>query len=245
LALSEELSAIVEQIRQSLDAKNRARDLALQRSRTLVRLCAHAIRATHREEWPEALVLMEQARLEADALVTDLQPFPDLYYSGYAQDALKEFVEANLTYAVIRDQPLPSLAALRVEPATFLGGLSEAATELRRRILDIVRQQHDSEAERLLEAMDAVYDELITVDFPDAITDGLRRRTDVLRGVLERTRGDVTNSLRQHGLQSALRDVERRLCQPDHGLEGRGSDNTAAWGDQTSEVGPIICGPAD
>jgi len=208
------LDTIIEQIRQSFTVKNNARDQALQRSRGLIRLCAKAIRAIHREEWDEAAAKMAQAREQAGALAADLQGFPDLYYAGYTQDALKEYVEAHLTYALVRDRPLPTPETLNVEPATYLGGLSEATTELRRRILDIIRHQHTDEAEQLLAAMDAIYGELITVDFPDAITKGLRRRTDVLRGVLERTRGDLTSSLRQQQLQEALRDLEQQLSQP-------------------------------
>lgn len=207
----DELDQVIEQIRDALTEMNQARDQALQRSRMLIRLCAHAIRATHREDWVEAEAKIAEAREEALALVHDLQPFPELYHSGYTQDALKEYVEAHLTYAIIRQLPLPGPKDLNVEPATYLGGLTEAATELRRRILDIIRHRHSAEAERLLAMMDSIYGELITIDFPDAITQGLRRRTDVLRGVLERTRGDLTNSLRQQQLQGALRDLEQRL----------------------------------
>lgn len=207
----DELNAIIEDIRHAFTVKNEARDQALQRSRGLVRLCAKAIRATHRQEWTEAAAKIAEARDQAETLTADLAPFPELYHSGYAQDALKEYVEANLTYALVRGEPLPTPESLNVQPSTYLGGLTEAATELRRRILDILRHRHSDEAERLLEAMDAIYTELTTVDFPDAITRGLRRRTDVLRGVLERTRGDLTNSLRQQQLQGALRDLESRL----------------------------------
>ena len=205
------LGEIIDRIREALTVENGARDQALQRSRGLTRLCAHAIRATHREEWQVAADKIDQARDEATALRDDLSAFPDLYHAGYTQDALKEYVEAVLTYAIIRGEPMPSPESLSVEPSTYLGGLAEAATELRRRILDILRHRHAQEAERLLAAMDAIYDELITIDFPDAITQGLRRRSDVLRGVLERTRGDITNSLRQQELQDALRDLERQL----------------------------------
>jgi translin len=207
----DDLNAIIDGIRENFAVKNDARDRALQRSRGLIRLCAQAIRATHRQEWHAAAAKIAEAREQAETLAADLKPFPDLYHTGYTQDALKEYVEANLTYALVRGEPLPTPESLNVEPSTYLGGLTEAATELRRRILDIIRHQHSDEAERLLEAMDAIYTELTTVDFPDAITHGLRRRTDVLRGVLERTRGDLTNSLRQQGLQQALRDLERRL----------------------------------
>lgn len=210
----DELNPIIEQICQAFATRNEVRDRALQRSRGLIRLCAQAIRATHRQEWAEAAAKIAQTKDQAETLVADLKLFPDLYYTGYTQDALKEYVEANLTYALIRGEPLPTPELLEVEFSTYLGGLTEAATELRRRILDILRHQHTSEAERLLEAMDAIYTALITVDYPDAITHGLRRRTDVLRGVLERTRGDLTSSLRQQQLQQALRDLERRLNSP-------------------------------
>ena len=206
-----QLSSIIEGIRQTFLTKNDARDRALQRSRTLTRLCAHAIRAIHREAWDEATAKIAKAQEEANALTAELETFPDLYHSGYTQDALKEYVEANITYALIRGKPLPSPGSLHVKPGTYLGGLTEAATELRRRVLDILRHRHTEEAERLLTAMDTIYGELITLDFPDAITHGLRRRTDVLRGVLERTRGDLTNSLRQQQLQEALRALEQRL----------------------------------
>ena len=207
----EELNSIIGQIQDTLSAKTSVRDQALRRSRELTRLCAQAIRATHREEWDEAAAKIAQARKKAAKLVIDLKGFPDLYYAGYSQDALKEYVEACLTYALVRNEPLSSPRSLNVEPATYLGGLAEAATELRRRVLDIIRHEHSEEAERLLQAMDAIYTELVAVDYADAITHGLRRRTDVLRGVLERTRGDLTNSLRQLRLQGALRDLERRL----------------------------------
>ncbi len=207
----EKLNTIIGQIQDTLSAKTSVRDQALRRSRELTRLCAQAIRATHREEWDEAAAKIALAKAKAEELVGDLKGFPDLYYTGYSQDALKEYVEASLTYSLIRNEPLSSARSLNVEPATYLGGLAEAATELRRRVLDIIRHEHSDEAERLLQAMDAIYTELVAVDFADAITHGLRRRTDVLRGVLERTRGDLTNSLRQLQLQGALVDLERRL----------------------------------
>jgi len=210
----DELSNIVEQIRDAFTEINQVRDQALQRSRGLIRLCAHAIRATHREEWEAAAAKIAEARTEAEAMVADLEMFPELFHAGYTQDALKEYVEAHLTFALIQGDSLPGPEELGVELATYLGGLTEAATELRRRILDIIRHGHNDEAERLLEMMDAIYNELTTVDFPDAITHGLRRRTDVLRGVLERTRGDLTNSMGRQELQRALRDLEQKLNLP-------------------------------
>jgi translin len=207
----EAIDTIAEGIRTTFEAKNAARDAAINQSRTLIRYCANAIRAVHRREWDEAQQRLDTARQSADEMRAAVADYPDLYYSGYTQDALKEFVEANATYALVRGEALPTPASLDVDAATYLNGMAEAATELRRQILDILRQGHSDEAERLLAAMDAIYGVLITFDFPDAITGGLRRRTDTVRGVLERTRGDVTSSLRQQLLRDALARLEGRI----------------------------------
>jgi translin len=207
----DQLEQIADEIRAEFEEVNGARDQAYQRSRQLTRMCARTIRAIHREEWDLAHELMAEARAAAAALVAGVEGYPALYYAGYTQDALKEYVEANLTYALVRDESLPTPAALAVEDNTWLNGLAEAATELRRRILDIIRHGHDEEVERLLDNMDEIYSILVTFDFSDSITGGLRRRTDVVRSVLERTRGDVTTSLRQTELEDALEAVARKL----------------------------------
>lgn len=211
----DELTTISERIREELTVKNEARDRAITFSRELIRRCAETIRAIHRREWQKAQEKLEVVRAEADELKAIVANQPDLYHSGYTQDALKEVVEAFITYAIIKGEPVPHIDELNVEGATYLKGLSEAATELRRFILDIMRRSdgHSEEAERLLNWMDAIYDELVTFDFPDAITYGLRRQTDIVRSVLERTRGDLTHSLRQQALQDALEAFETRMIE--------------------------------
>ncbi|MCS6962953.1 MAG: hypothetical protein NZM16_02760 [Thermoflexus sp.] len=212
----EELENIAREIRSGLDAKNTARDTALMRCRELTRLCALSIRAVHREDYVAGKHLLEEAQKAAFVLQTDLAPFPELLYAGYTQDALKEWVEASIVYAVVTAGPLPGPRELNVTEAAYLNGLAEAATELRRRILDLIRTDRFEEAERLLQAMDEIYEVLITMDYPDAITGNLRRATDVVRGTLERTRGELTLSLREHRLQQALQRMEDRAG-PDQG----------------------------
>ena len=207
----EQLEQISEEIRRYFEEVNGARDLAYQRSRELVSICSRAIRAVHRAEWAAAEKLMNEAKAAAKQLVAGVQPYPDLYHAGYTQDSLKEYVEAYLTYAMIRDLSWPTPLELGVEYNTWLNGLAEATTELRRTILDLIRHGHSLESERLLAVMEEVYSVLIVMDFNDAITGGLRRRTDTVRGVLERTRADVTTSLRQAALEKALARVEERL----------------------------------
>jgi len=205
------LDAIADKIRTELTAKNAARDATLARSRELIRFCSLAIRATHREEFAEAEHLLVTARAAAAEMKSGIADYPDLYYTGYTQDALKELAEAHITFAVVNGRSLPTPEELGVDTAAYLNGLCEAASELRRRTLDIIRRGNGAEGERLLAAMDDVYGVLVTIDFPDAITGGLRRSTDSLRAVLERTRGDLTNSLQQERLLRELQAFEQRM----------------------------------
>lgn len=207
----DDLDSIGERIRQHLEQKNAARDQALQRSRTLIRHCANAIRAVHREERTAAREHLAEARELVEGLRQELAPYPDLYHAGYTQDALKEYAEACIVAELIAGNRLPDPEALGVEYAAYMGGLGEAAGELRRRALDVLRQDQTEEAERLLTAMDDIYGLLVTVDYPDAITGNLRRITDMVRGVVERTRGDLTTSVQQRDLKRALESVERKL----------------------------------
>jgi translin len=205
------LEPIIEQVRAGFEARNKARDEALAVCRVLTRHCAHAIRAVHRQDQAEA----DQHLHEAGALIARLREtlaaYDDLYYAGYTQDALKEYAEATITSALIRNNPLPSPSEVGVEDATWLNGLAEVTGELRRRCMDILRQGYSSEAERLLTCMDDIYSVLVTIDYPDAITNGLRRHTDLVRGIVERTRADLTISQREMHLQRSLEDLTRRL----------------------------------
>ncbi|MGD2057833.1 MAG: haloacid dehalogenase [Anaerolineales bacterium] len=205
------LDKIGDEIRQHLETKNQLRDQALQQSRSLIRYCSKAIRAVHREEFDQAMDLLSEARQLVEALQKDLEPYPDLYHAGYTQSALKEYAEANITLKLIGGQELPGPDALDMDYVPWLNGLAEAAGELRRRILDILRHDSLAEAERLLELMDEIYGLLVTIDFPDALTKNLRRTTDMVRGVTERTRGDITTSFQQRELKRALESVEKKL----------------------------------
>jgi translin len=190
----------------ALEAKHAAREVTLVASRRTIRSCATAVRAVHRGEFREARELIAVAAAflsELDAAVID---HPDLRYAGYVHDAKKEFVEANLTLAFVAGFALPRYDELGVDVQAYLNGMAEAASELRRQVLDRLRADEIDEAERLMTAMDDVYAVLVTVDYPDALTGGLRRTTDALRAVLERTRGDVTNALVATRVRAAMHE---------------------------------------
>ncbi len=205
------LESIADEIRQKFDIRTAMRDQALTQARSLTRACSLSIRAVHRDDKETMQLQLTQAGELADKLRNGLTPYPDLFYAGYTQDALKEFVEANVTCALIQNQPLQTPQDLQVEEATYLNGLAEVVGELRRRTLDILRSGYSEEAERLLGHMDEIYSVLVTMDYPDAITNGLRRQTDLARGIIEKTRGDVTFSLRGEHLAQAIRQLSIEL----------------------------------
>ena len=205
------LEQIADQIRQKFDVRTAMRDQALAQARQLTRACSLAIRAVHRDDKDIMQTHLAEARTLADTLRAELKDHSDLYYAGYTQDALKEFVEANVTCALIQNQPLQTPEELVVEDSTYLNGLAEVVGELRRRTLDILRSGYSEEAERLLSHMDEIYSVLVTMDYPDAITNGLRRQTDLARGIIEKTRGDVTFSLRGEHLTEAIRKLSGQL----------------------------------
>ena len=205
------IDSIADSIRAEWTKRNAARDVTLTRSRELIRLCATVIRASHRDDFEEAQRLLDEAREVAATMCQEITSYPDLFHAGYTQDALKELAEAYITVALAQDQPLPTPEEIEIEAPAYLNGLAEAASEMRRRSLDRIRRRENAEAERLLSAMDEIYAVLMTFDFPNAITGGLRRRVDALRGVLERTRGDLTMSMRQEALRQALREFEQRI----------------------------------
>lgn len=205
------LESIANQIREKFDILTALRDQALTEARQLTRACSLAIRAVHRNDKEVMEGHLNDARTLADKLRNELVNYPDLFYAGYTQDALKEFVEANVTCALIQRQPLLTPEELHVEEATYLNGLAEVVGELRRRTLDILRSGYSEEAERLLGHMDEIYSVLVTMDYPDAITNGLRRQTDLARGIIEKTRGDVTFSLRGEHLTRAIMHLSAQL----------------------------------
>lgn len=198
------LEEIGDGLLRDLDARNSAREKALADSRAVIRNCAQSVRATHRAEFDRAAELLAAAGTQAAATRRELANAPDIYWTGYVQDAQKEYAEAAIILAVVTGVSLPTPDALGVEAAPYLNGLGEAAGEMRRYVLDIIRQGRTARGEEVLRVMDDIYSLLVTIDYPDAVTNGLRRTTDMVRGVLERTRGDLTLAIQQQTLTSAL-----------------------------------------
>ena len=205
------LGPIIEKIRAQLSEKHAAREEGLRLSRDAIRQCANSIRASHRGEFDEARRLLAKARDLLDGAECALEGHPSMYHAGFLHDAQKEYAEGRLTLALTSGSPLPDPDELRVGYPAYLNGMGEAVGEMRRHILDTLRTGDIDLCERKLEQIDAIYTALTTIDFPDGITSGLRRTTDMVRGVVERTRGDLTVAHRQDQLERSLRRLEEKL----------------------------------
>jgi translin len=203
----EDLENIAAKLRPYFTTEDEAREKALRSCRQVIRYSADAIRAVHRQEHDKAKQLLDSAHELLQELNHDLARHGKLLHSGFIHDAQKEFAEGCITLALIAGEDLPKPRALGVSNAAYLDGLGESVGELRRYILDSLRRDDFSHCEELLTIMDEIYGILITMDFPELLAHGLRRTTDAVRGIIERTRGDLTVSLRQKKLEKKLNDL--------------------------------------
>ena len=210
------LAMLAEAALEGLSAKHEARERGLRISREVIRLSANTIRAVHRQQFDEARSLLHQAEGRLKEAVESLKEWPEIYYAGFLSDARKEYSEACITLALISGASIPQPVEIGVEIAPYLNGMGEAVGELRRFILDSLRKNDTERCEEFMETMDGIYSFLVTVDFPEGVTGGLRHTTDAVRGVLERTRGDLTMALRQRDLEQKLASLQSSICrEPD------------------------------
>jgi len=206
--LTDDLESITEQIRVSFSVRDAAREKVLPLCREAIRHCSQAIRAVHRQEFDQAKRLLQLARNRLDRAEQAITACSELSNTGFFRDAQKEFAEGSITLALVTGKKPHDPGELGIDPAAYLNGLGEAVGELRRYLLDSIRNGDLSRGGELLSAMDDIYNILVTMDFPDAITGGLRRTTDMVRGVLERTRSDLTLVIRQKELEDRLKEFE-------------------------------------
>lgn len=198
-------SDLSEEVRSILDARFEARERAIVESRKVIRAAANGIRALHRSEWDVASELIDESSDRLATINAALVDNPELLSHGVVIDAAKEYAEARITQAVFIGEDVPSFSDLDVDPVPYLHGLGEAVGEMRRRMLDMLRAERLEEAEVLLEHMDDIVDQLAELDYPDGMTSGLRRTTDVARSLVERSRSDLTATVVQERLRKDLR----------------------------------------
>lgn len=195
-----------DEVRHLLDARFEAREHGITGSRKVIRAAANGIRALHREDWDTAHKLISGAGRLLANITQELSDHPETLYAGFVSDAAKEYAEACITQAIFTGRDLPTFAELQMDPVPYLHGLGEAVGEMRRRMLDLLRGERIAEAEQTLEQMDHIVDLLAEIDYPDGMTNGLRRTTDVARSLVERSRSDLTATAIQERLREDLRN---------------------------------------
>lgn len=203
--------SIVQRLKDHAQSMHEARESGLAKCRKLIQTSAKCIRHVHRHQFEEAEKLLLEAKQIAVEARQALEPFGELYYAGYLHDAEKEMVEAAAVLSIVHRRPYPQPSDLKVQTMSYLNGMGEAASEVRRFALDEMRKGRLEEAERILGQMEMIYDDLITFDFADSMTGGLRRTCDALRAVIERTRSDLTATASQNELIRELRATRERL----------------------------------
>jgi len=206
-----QLDAIAASAHEYFSVQNRARERALPLCRLMIQNSGNAIRAAHRLDAGAAQELLDANRQVNGQLLEALADSEEIRQAGFVHDAQKEYAEACITFSLIQGTALPEAAGIGVPMPAYLNGLGEAIGEMRRYILDSLRRGDTSRCEALLSVMDDIYNLLMSMDYPDMVTHGLRRNSDAARGLIERTRGDLTNALRQDSLEAKLAAFERSL----------------------------------
>ena len=205
------LDSIAGKIRQDFSTKDAAREKALPICREAIRHSGNAIRAVHRQQFGQAEEMLKAAGKLLKEAKQSIAAGSELHNTSFLRDAQKEYAEGSITLALIKGEKLPDPDEPGTDYAAYLNGLGEAVGEIRRYLLDSLRRGDRSRGEELLQVMDDIYSTLVTMDFPDAITGGLRRTTDMVRGVLERTRSDLTLTIQQKELEDKLDSFKGRI----------------------------------
>jgi translin len=203
----------VETIKAQAQEMHAAREAGLVKCRLLTQTSAKCIRHIHRHQFEEAERLLQEAKKISKEAREALKPFGELYFAGYLHDSEKEMVEAGAVLAMVRNEPYPTAAELGTQIMSYLNGMGEAASECRRFALDEMRKGRMPKAEAILLQMETIYDDLITFDFADSMTGGLRRTCDALRAVIERTRSDLTATASQQELIRELQSTKEAILQ--------------------------------
>jgi translin len=209
------IQEITERIHKDLEEKDSARESSLKLSRQVVRNCRSAMFNIHRDNFEKSRTLIESSQQLLEEMDSLLREYQDIYYAGFVEHAQQEFVECCVVYGLLKNgvdkSSIPLPEELHVGHAAYLNGLGDVPGEIRRHILDIIRQGRPQDGEPLLNTMEEIYSALMLFEYPDAITRGLRHKTDRVRSIIERTRGDLTNAMGQQKLEHSMRELESRL----------------------------------
>ncbi|WP_457619607.1 hypothetical protein [Methanopyrus sp.] len=198
------LRETIEDIRGELDALDEARDEAQVVLRDLHKLSSEAVYEVHRGNLEEARRRLDEAAELVSKLHDLLGDFPELLRTGFAENHLQEYAEAEILYSIVKDLRAPSPEEINVSPRAYLLGLLDAVGELRRIVVDALREGDLDRAEEFLGIMEEIYSLTMTFDYPRSVVPNLKRKQDVARSLLEKTRSEVTIAGKTEELKRAL-----------------------------------------
>lgn len=187
----------VERLKNHFDAIDGEREIAYHDARNLRRMSVQAVRDAHRGRFDDAKKLLEECKELAGKLVTSSVRF------GFVEEAHQEYAEAAFTIALLLGEGIPTQAELNTDERGYMLGLSDTVGELRRHILNLMVQDRLDEAKEFMDTMDEIQGMLMKFDHTDAVVP-VRRKQDQIRGILERTRSDLTNMICQKRLERRL-----------------------------------------
>jgi len=205
------LKEFLEKIQEELSGKEEVRDDVQRDMRKATRLSKQAIQVTHQERFDDAKDMLKEAKTLFAKLRGTAEDYPYLFYSGSVGAAFEEHAEAHILLTLIQEDRFPSPKEIDVPVTPYLLSLGDVIGELRRRALDLIRKGNVEAAEKCLERMEHIYSELTALDDAYVIVNGLRRKCDVARRLIEITRGDITIEVRRNALENSISKLEKKI----------------------------------
>jgi translin len=202
------LEEIAERIESRLEEKDQVREVAIKSARAINRLSGSIVHLIHKGE--DVRPMMNEALDETHRLRSLLEDYPEIWESGLVEGALQELAEAAILLALVHDDELPDPDDMGITGNAYLLGMADAIGELRRFALEKLREGEVDEAKIYLEIMEEIFLVIMRFDFPDALIP-IRRKQDVARSLLEKTRGDVAVAVNSARLQMRMDELSRKL----------------------------------
>ena len=205
------LDEIVGKIRAILEEEDKVKTEAIEGIRKSIRLSGEAISAAHKFKFEKAIEKTSEAKKRMDGVSEMLEKHPTLYHSNLMMTAYQEYTEAKQLISLLKNNVFLTPEELGVPYKSYLTGIGDLVGELRRYGLNAIRQENVENARQVLDLMEEIYESLSSVEYPKSLVPGLRRKCDIARAILERTRGDVMNAIQRKKLINEMKELTQEL----------------------------------
>ncbi len=201
------LDNIIKKIDKQINNKDKIREQALKISREIIINCRKAIQLIHRNLMDESQKYIKESSSKLAELYKLTKEYPDLYHSGFVENAAQEYAEANCLFNIEKGLDLPDPDNLKTTYSSYLMGLCDVVGELRRAALDFILTGETTKANQYLVYMDKIYDSIMTFDYPSGLIP-IKRRQDILRTLIDKTRGELAIA----GFEQRIDERTSEIC---------------------------------